>query len=228
MTDGIKDQDHLEVIMYSKPSIPDRTSYLIGTSNENPIDSMIKAGKELELLSVDYIAIPCITAHYFYKELAAKLHPTIIHGIRETALYLKKYGAYKVGLMATEGTISTYLFQNILMEYGIETVRPVPYQQRWVNHIIYHNVKANKAVEMDKFHMVADHLRDQGAQVIVLACSELSMLKGHYNMGPGFLDTMEVLAMRSLTLCKIKVKKEYKSLITEENIPRSVLCKKMF
>ena len=228
MTHGKKDQDHLEVIMYSKPSIPDRTNYLLGSSDENPVYPMIKAGKALELLSVDYIAIPCITAHYFYKELAAKLQPTIIHGVRETALYLKNYGAYKVGLMATEGTISTYLFQNILQEYGIETITPGTYQQRCINHIIYQNVKANKAVDMDKFYMVADNLRAQGAQIIILACSELSMLKRYYNMGPGFLDTMEVLAMRSLTLCNIKLKEEYKSLVTKEKIPRSVLCKKMF
>ena len=41
MSDAKTDQDHMEIIMLSKPSIPDRTKYIIGQSADNPVGEMI-------------------------------------------------------------------------------------------------------------------------------------------------------------------------------------------
>lgn len=45
MTDAKCDQDHLEMIIYNCPSIPDRTAYILGKSNANPVVPIIKIGK---------------------------------------------------------------------------------------------------------------------------------------------------------------------------------------
>ena len=66
MTDAEKDQDHLEIIIHSKPSIPDRTEYILGKSNENPMQDFIAISKSLASAGTQCIAIPCMTAHYFY------------------------------------------------------------------------------------------------------------------------------------------------------------------
>lgn len=207
------EQDHIEIIIYNKPSIPDRTSYILDNSNDNPVFPMIEAGKALDKLAVNYIAIPCITAHYFYDELRSNLKTPIIHGVKETASYLSKYGATNVGIMATRGTIVTKLFQNKLSEYGIKAVVPGLLEQEYVNNIIYDNVKSNKPVDMDKFNLVAESLRNQGADVIILGCSELSMIKKNYDIGDDFIDTMEVLARKSIDLCHGNIKKDYEHLI---------------
>ena len=99
MTDGHKDQDHLETVIYSKTGIPDRTNFLLGKSNDNPVFLMIEAAKQLEELSVSYIAIPCITAHYFYYEISSKLKTPLIDAVDETLLYLKEYGINTVGFI---------------------------------------------------------------------------------------------------------------------------------
>ena len=69
MTDAKCDQDHLEMIIYNCPSIPDRTAYILGKSNANPVVPIIKIGKKLKEQNVDCISIPCITAHYFHDEI---------------------------------------------------------------------------------------------------------------------------------------------------------------
>lgn len=213
MTDGDKDQDHIEMVIYNKPSIPDRTSYVLGKSNDNPVCSMIDAGQALDRLLVDYTVIPCITGHYFYNEISSKLKAEIIHPIKETAIYLKERGFKTVGVMATEGTVESNLFQNHLQDYGIKAVLPDSKEQDLVSHIIYENVKANLPVDMNKFNIVANDLRNQGAEVIILACSELSIIKNNYPIGSDFIDAMEVLARRCITLCGGNLKKEYKELI---------------
>ena len=80
-----------------------------------------------------------------------------------------------------------------------------------VMDLIYKDVKAGRPVEWDKFRSVSGQLRRQGAEVMILGCSELSLLRRSCEIGPGCLDTMEVLAMRSIQLCGAKLKKEYEA-----------------
>ena len=68
---------------------------------------------------------------------------------------------------------------------------------------------------MEKFDAVACELREKGAQCIVLGCTELSVIKRDYNIGAGFIDAMEALALRSLEMCEAPVKFQSKSLITK-------------
>ncbi|HBI73588.1 MAG TPA: aspartate racemase [Lachnospiraceae bacterium] len=214
MTDANRDQDHIEMIIYSKPSIPDRTGYILGKSKENPIIPMIEVGRILGELGVDYIAIPCITGHNFYEVLASEIRVPIIHMVKETAAYLNRQGIKCVGIMATEGTIYSKLFQTELAQYGIAAVVPTRGKQEYVNTLIYDNLKVNIAPDMDKFAAISDELWQMGAEVNILGCTELSLIKRDYPLGPNYLDAMEVLAMKSIELCGARVKESYKNLLS--------------
>ncbi|MBE5968509.1 MAG: aspartate/glutamate racemase family protein [Lachnospiraceae bacterium] len=217
MTDANRDQDHIEMMIYSKPSIPDRTGYILGKSQENPIIPMVEVGKILDDLGVDYIAIPCITGHNFYEELASKIPVPIIHMVKETAAYLNRQGIRCVGIMATEGTIYSKLFQKELIQYGISAVVPSKEKQEIVNSLIYDNLKVNIPPDMDKFAAVSEELWQMGAEVNILGCTELSLIKRDYPLGPNYLDAMEVLAVKSIELCGAGVKEDYKNLISTED-----------
>ncbi|HKM00111.1 MAG TPA: amino acid racemase [Mobilitalea sp.] len=216
MTEATVDQEHIEMMIFSKPSIPDRTDYILGRSLDNPAASIIEIGKMLVTLGADYIAIPCITAHYFHDTLSEEIHTPIIHIIRETVGYLSDRGIRQAGIMATDGTIYSRLFQEELQAKGIEPLIPSKRCQGYVTNLIYKDIKANKPPEMDKFNEVADELKAMGAEVIILGCTELSLVKRDYDIGPGFIDAMEVLAMSSVSLCGGKLKTQYQSLITNK------------
>ncbi|MDF2486503.1 MAG: hypothetical protein K0R46_2671 [Herbinix sp.] len=215
MTKAEIDQEHIEMLIYSKPSIPDRTDYILGKSSENPVYPMVESGRLLVGMGAENIAIPCITAHYFHTILSEGIKAPVIHAIKETAHYLKAKGIHCAGIMATEGTIHSGLFQEELSECGIHSILPNEESQREVSELIYKNIKANQPVEYDKFEKVSEQLRQNGAQVIILGCTELSLIKRDYNIGAGYIDAMEVLAMRSIILSEAKLKEEYLSLITE-------------
>lgn len=217
MTDAVTDQEHIEMMIYSKPSIPDRTDYILRKSTENPVHPMLDIGRRLVAMGADYIAIPCITAHYFHDVLSRGIKAPVIHAIRETAVYLKKQGIRHAGIMATEGTIHSALFQKELEEYGILSVLPSDESQQAISDIIYQNIKANQPVNYAKFEGISEQLRCDGAEVIILGCTELSLIKRDFNIGPGFLDAMEVLAMRCVVLSEARLRKEYETLITEQH-----------
>ena len=48
MSDAGTDQDHMEIYVISKPSIPDRTGYILGQSRQSPLPEMVRTGKQLK------------------------------------------------------------------------------------------------------------------------------------------------------------------------------------
>lgn len=213
MTDAATDQEHIPMIIYNCPQIPDRTSYLLGKSDHNPGPQIIECGKKISQAGAELIAIPCITAHALYPEIEKELETPVLHIIRETAAYLKKEGIRSVGLEATDGTVQTGVFQKELERQGIEVILPSKEKQQMVMHIIYNNVKAGRRVDMDRFQQVEEELHEKGAEVIILGCTELSMISRDEKLGHGYLDAMEVLARAAVLQCGT-LKSKYNRLLT--------------
>jgi aspartate racemase len=214
MTEAKYDREHVPMIIYNRPYIPDRTEFILGKSKESPLDAMVSIGKTLVSLGAEYIAIPCITAHYFYQELTGNISVPVINMIGETADYLKANNIEKVGIMATDGTIHSGFFEAELISRGIKVVIPGENCQKKVMSIIYDDIKANRPFNLDNFRAVETELKERGAQVIILGCTELSLIKRDGKTGPGFIDAMEILAKRTIELSGAALKKEYRSLIT--------------
>lgn len=214
MTKAECDQDHLEMIIYNSPGIPDRTKYILGESDENPLPKMLEIGQALQQQGVDVIAIPCMTAHYFRDELKENIGVRVIHGIRETVQCLKNAGVTTLGIMATDGTVSSGIFQKEAEALGVNTVVPDKEFQAQVMKMIYQDIKAGKMPSLEEFMEVKKHLiLDKGAQAVVLGCTELSLIKNAYDLGEGVIDTLEVLAQASLLACEKEILEEYQTLV---------------
>lgn len=215
MTEAKTDQEHIEMLIHNCPAIPDRTSYILGKSEVSPKPQIVKVGQQLAAYGVDVIAIPCVTANYFYEDLQKEIDAPIIDIIGETVKYLVDAGVKCAGIMATDGTIQCGIFQRALEAAGIMVVTPNETGQQHVMHLIYQNVKATKPAEMERFTAVSEELRQKGAEVIILGCTELSMIRRDEVIGAGYLDAMQVLAKASVEQCGI-LKEAYKQLITKE------------
>lgn len=215
MTDAATDQEHLQMLIYSAPSIPDRTRYILDNTSENPLPEMLRIGNVLAQQGAKRIAIPCVTAHYFFEELESGIPVPVINGVRETAQHLKNHGITKVGIMATDGTVKSRVFHRELEKQGIEAVVPSQDRQADVMSLIFDDIKAGKPVDMAKFANIAEELRSNGAQAIILGCTELSLIKRDHAIGPGFLDAMEILAQQAILQCGKPLKEQFRSLISK-------------
>lgn len=213
MTEAEVDQEHIEMLIHSCPQIADRTSYILDHTKEDPKPDMIRIGQNLAAQGADLIAIPCITANYFYEELEEGIRIPIINAIEETHTYLLERGIHSVGLMATSGTIESGLFQKAFASSDCGLLLPSKERQRDVMHLIYKNVKANRPPQMELFEGISAELRAEGAEVILLGCTELSVIRENYEIGGGYLDVMQLMAKCAVETCG-SLKEEYRELIT--------------
>lgn len=214
MSRAEKDQEHMEILMHSKPSIPDRTRYILGLSRDNPAVQMTEIGLELKKMGAELLAIPCITAHYFHDELEKGIGLKVLHAVQETAKYLKQTGVDQVGILATDGTVKSGLFDSVLSRYGIATINPGERSQQLVMDLIYHQIKSGEKGNIDEFIRVGEELSAAGAQVNLLGCTELSLLKRDYVLPAGYLDVLDVLAKCAVQECG-RFDLRYQNLITQ-------------
>ena len=208
MTDAARDQDHIDTIIYSCPQIPDRTSFFLGKSSEDPYPKILELAKKLEEQGVCAISIPCITAAFFSKSLSSDVSIPVYNGIKETADKLAAKGIRSAGIMATEGSIKNRLIANALLEAGITPVEPEKEYQDIVTDIIYGDVKAGKKVDPARIYQVAEHLKANGAQSYILGCTELSVAAHVMDLDGPFYDILDTLAEVSVRACGKNIKAE--------------------
>ena len=79
MTDAKTDQEHLDVILFDRPQVPDRTAYILDRTKPSPLPSMRDTAQTLERLGAGVICAPCVTSHYFYKELQESVSVPFLH-----------------------------------------------------------------------------------------------------------------------------------------------------
>ena len=206
-THAVTDQEHLDIIIYNIPSMPDRTGFILGRSGESPGPVLSDCAEKLKAGGVAAIAIPCVTATYFYDEVVGQTGADIINTIDEIADYIVVRGAKKIGLMATDGTIATKIFQKYMDKYNIECITPDEVYQDLVMKAIFQGVKAGRDVDMSEFYSVSEHLMQRGCDAIILGCTELSVVNRQHKLDTNiFVDALVVLARASILRCGGAVK----------------------
>ena len=194
------DQDNIPMIVFNDPQIPDRTAYILDASQPDPLPELERVVTWLEQAGADYIAIPCNTAHYFYDALVSIAHVPVLNIMHETARHIRETaGAHsKVGLLATDGTIASGVFQQYLSAAGLDIVAPEADDQRdIIMPLIYDRVKRNLPYDAAPMLDVAERLRDRGCDKVIVGCTELSVVYQNLEEKPSYLvDSMDVLAGR--------------------------------
>lgn len=196
MTEVDSDQDHIIIYMQSIPNTPDRTTYILNDKSENPLPFLVKAGSELKKQGAEILAIPCVTAHYFQKKLCQEIGIPVIDLPEQLAIELLQMKVKKVGILATSGTIKSGFLQKELEKHGIDVCVPDKDTQEKIMEIIYQQIKAGKEADIEEFLRIGKLLKEQGAEKLILGCTELSLLKRDYqnNVTQDYIDMLEVLA----------------------------------
>ncbi len=195
------DQQHLNILLSSRADIPDRTAYILGKSEKNPLIAMCQEVDKLTAAGAEVIAIPCNTAHYFYDAIAQNSSVPILNIIDETVSFCSYLGLNRIGVLATEGTSRSGAYKNAVERAGMEYMTCSEEEQNIISDIIYGSVKQGKEPNLDRFLYVADLLTAKGAERIILGCTELSLIKKNCRLGIRFTDSLDVLAIRAISEC---------------------------
>ncbi len=200
-TDAARDQEHVPALILSDTQVPDRTPAILSGQTEELFRRLLKDAKLLEQCGCTVIAIPCNTSHYFVDRLQGEVDVPILHMIRETAGAVYAQGKRRPGILATDGTIQTGLYQKEFAALGLEAVAPDPETQKLVMSIIYDEIKHGERGSRDKFAHIDRAIRAAGCDCAVLACTELSVFATWHTLPPFYIDAMMVLAEKAIAAC---------------------------
>ena len=224
---GKIDQEYPLFILYNKSNIPGRPESIgVQTgdiSNSKPLkknkkkyqavlNSLLKGCKLLQKNNCKFIVIPCNTAHYWYDDLKKKIKIPIVNMPYEVFKVTKKTCKKnsKIGLLATEGTLKTGVYNKIFdKDYNLEFPTE-KLQKNCVN-------KAKKLVKMGNVKLAEkairpaiNYLLNQKCKKIILGCTELPIaifaFKSFKNVKKSkiFLDPNLILAVSSMSKYKSK------------------------
>ncbi len=173
-TPAQRDQDHVPLVVYSVPQVPDRTT-AIATGSDDPFPVLLAGMRALEQAGAELIVMPCNTAHAWFDRLAASTDLTLIHiaeAVR-TSLDRQPDAGSRIALMATEGTLRTGIYQRALATRTRSVITPAPAVQEAIGNAI----AAVKAGDLDRARSLAEPAAEalcvEGAETLLLACTEL-------------------------------------------------------
>lgn len=200
-----KDQDHIHSIITNNSDIPDRTAFILGESDENPVPVIVSDTHRLEAAGAEVLIMPCNTAHSFYQEIQQETTLPLIHMIDETARFVKQKGARRVGVLGTNGTIATGIYQKACEELGMVAVLPDEATQKLVMSLIYDDIKAGKRADGEKWSRIRQAMQEAHCDEIILGCTELSIVRQELGL-TDCVDSLLVLAEVAIEQCGYTVK----------------------
>jgi aspartate racemase len=199
-TPAAKDQDHMQVILFTNPSIPDRTQSLRDDDGESFAQVAGKSVAELERMNVDVIVIACMTAHSRLKQIQQQTRVPILSGIPLVhAALTGHYPQRKIALLATPGSINSGVYTHGSSD--IDWLIPGSDVQKQVTDAIY-KIKAGSLLTGSQHLLKAmAALKQQGAETFILGCTELGLLFAELQeRGYSVIDPMRLLAQQLVIL----------------------------
>lgn len=196
-TPAIDDVDHIRMLVDNNPKVPSRIKALIDGTGESPAPCMIDMARGLEKQGADFLVIPCNTAHHYYSDVATAVDIPVINLIELTADYCKQAqpDLQKAGLLASTALQQIHLYEPWFNQHDVQVLYPRQMNQQAVMDLI-RAVKAKQQTpeQILAYSRAADDLQAQGAECLVVACTELSVICDQLRTSLPVYDASDLLA----------------------------------
>ena len=160
-----------------------------------------KSARAIEAGGADFLIICTNTMHIVAPEIEAAIDIPILHIADATAQKLVEDGITKVGLLGTGFTMEKKFYKGRLTEkFDIEVLVPDEEKRALVHKVIYNELCLGKINDESRVAYLAiiDNLRDQGAQAVILGCTEIAMLVSQKDSNIPLYDTTTIHAIQAV------------------------------
>jgi aspartate racemase len=161
------------------------------------------AAQKLETAGADFLMICANTMHKVAEEVQAEIFIPVLHIADVTADALVADGVTKVGLLGTQFTMGESFYKDRVSEkYGIEVIVPEKSQQEIVHNIIYAELIMGEIKDdsRQRYLEVIEQLHAQGAQAVILGCTEIALLVQQHHTKVPLYDTTDIHAAHAVML----------------------------
>lgn len=160
------------------------------------LEMVIDASKKLESVGAECIALCANTLHFYADDLQKQISTPIVHIASATAKEIGKRGLSKVGLLGTKMTMEEDFYKNRLKDSHIETVIPEVRERAYIHRTIYNELIKNVFLDKTKeeFLIIIRNLQKQGAEGMILGCTEIPLLIKQADTDIPLFSTLEIHA----------------------------------
>ncbi len=141
-------------------------------------DLLIDAAQRLEKGGAELMVICTNTMHKMYDEVQAAVGIPILHIVDAVMLEIKSQGIQSVGLLGTRFTMEQDFYVQRIKAHQVEVVIPPQEERNIVHRVIYDELVMGKILpdSRDAYQRIIQNLAQQGAQGIILGCTEIGLL----------------------------------------------------
>ena len=189
------DNDHVHMIIDNNPKVPSRIAALIEGTGESPLPTLCTMARRLESAGANILAMPCNTAHNYLADIRQAVVIPFLDMIELTALQVKRMelNHRRVGLLASTAVKQLGLYDKALANADIQAVYPA--RQAELMALIKAVKRGDTGADVRReFIRIADQLLSHDSDLIVIACTELSVLADSLDETAPVIDALEVLA----------------------------------
>jgi aspartate racemase len=199
-TQAAVDQDHIPIIIYNNPKIPERTAAVL-RKGPSPVPLLTEGIKKLACVGADFIVVPCVTAHAFFKEMKAASSVPMLNLIEETMFFAREAvpGLARAGLLASTGTVKSGLFEKTFTRAGIEILVPKEEDQDRVMEAIFgaKGIKAGFTSGRPRRLLLeaGRRLIRSGAQAVIAGCTEVPLALREGDFSVPLIEPLRIAAV---------------------------------
>jgi aspartate racemase len=163
-------------------------------------DGLSQAAQKLVAAGAEVILIATNTMHLVFDEVQARVEVPMLSLLDATAEAIQGRGLSRVGLLGTRFTMEKSFYQDALARHGISTLVPDADDRAYVNRVIYDELVAGQIRDESRVGYLAiiHKLAEQGAQGIILGCTEIPLLVDEAGAGIPLFDTTQIHAEAAL------------------------------
>ena len=155
------------------------------------------AARALEQAGADFIVLCTNTMHKVAPAIEEAITIPLLHIADPTARQIRNDGHTKVGLLGTLFTMEQSFYRERLERQGLEVITPCPEDSATVHRIIYQELCLGQVLPESRtaYQKIMTRLSEQGAQSIILGCTEISLLVGPSDASIPLYDTTSIHAL---------------------------------
>lgn len=164
-------------------------------------DILTKAALSVQAAGADFLLICTNTMHKVAPQIEQALDIPLLHIADATADVLVDRGIQTVGLLGTAFTMEQSFYKGRLTDnYGLDVLVPDELGRKTVHDVIYQELCLGNIEQRSKFEylQIIEDLAAQGAEAVILGCTEIGMLVSQSDTGVPLIDTTAVHAQRAV------------------------------
>jgi aspartate racemase len=162
---------------------------------------MIAAARYVEQGGADFLVICTNTMHKMADEVERRIHIPLFHIADATAEVIKNRGFQRVGLLGTRFTMEEHFYRGRLVEkHGLDVTIPSEAEREIVHRVIYDELCMGEVRPSSKeqYIQIMGHLVREGAEAIILGCTEIGLLVHDEDSTVPLFDTTRIHALAAV------------------------------